>query len=112
MGYLSIFFISFAIALSGALAPGPLLSAVIAKSIHYGSKTGPTVILGHAILEILMVIIIIFGLSNFINTPGIIKIVSIAGTIILIIFFCSNKIDAQETLEIYPNVMIVEELLK
>ena len=86
MNYLSIFIVSFVIALSGALAPGPLLTTVIAKSIHHGSKVGPTIIIGHAILEIIMVIIIVFGLSNFINKPYIIKIISIAGITILFIF--------------------------
>ncbi len=86
MNYLSIFIVSFVIALSGALAPGPLLTTVIAKSIRHGSKAGPTIIIGHAILEIIMVIIIVFGLSNFINKPYIIKIISIAGITILFIF--------------------------
>ena len=86
MNYLSIFIVSFVIALSGALAPGPLLTTVIAKSIRHGSKVGPTIIIGHAILEIIMVIIIVFGLSNFINKPYIIKIISVAGITILFIF--------------------------
>ena len=86
MNYLSIFIVSFVIALSGALAPGPLLTTVIAKSIRHGSKVGPTIIIGHAILEIIMVIIIVFGLSNFINKPYIIKIISISGITILFIF--------------------------
>ncbi len=86
MDYLSIFLVSFTIALSGALAPGPLLTAVVTKSIRHGSKAGPAIILGHAILEIIMVVAIVFGLSKFINRPQVIKSISIAGVIILLAF--------------------------
>ncbi len=86
MDYISIFLVSFVIALSGALAPGPLLTTVIAKSVRHGFKTGPAIILGHAILEIIMVVIIIVGLSNIINKPYIIKVISIAGAMILLLF--------------------------
>ncbi|MDP8216874.1 MAG: LysE family transporter [Candidatus Kaelpia imicola] len=86
MDYLSIFLVSFAIALSGALAPGPLLTTVVAKSIRHGFKTGPLIILGHAVLEILMVILIVLGLSKLINQLYVIKIVSTFGAIILFLF--------------------------
>jgi len=51
MNLISIFIISFLIALSGALAPGPLLAVVIAETPRRGFKTGPLVIVGHGILE-------------------------------------------------------------
>jgi len=84
MSYFSIFFISFAIALSGALAPGPLLAAVVSGSLKNGFKTGPLAILGHAILELCAVAVLVMGLGRFINTPAIIRIISAAGAIILI----------------------------
>ncbi|MDP8252913.1 MAG: LysE family transporter [Candidatus Kaelpia aquatica] len=86
MNYLSIFLISFVIALSGALAPGPLLTTVIAKSARHGFKAGPLIILGHAVLEVLMIILIALGLSNLINQPYVIKIISIFGAAILFLF--------------------------
>ena len=55
MEYFFIFMTSFVIALSGALAPGPLLAACISESTKHGFKSGPLMILGHAILEIIMV---------------------------------------------------------
>jgi len=86
MNYFSIFAVSFTIALSGALAPGPLLAAVVSGSLKNGFRTGPLMISGHAILEILMVIILVFGLGRFINTPGIIRTISLTGAVILIYF--------------------------
>ena len=86
MSYLSIFAISFTIALSGALVPGPLFAAVIYQSAKQGFKTGPLIILGHGILEIVMVAFIVLGFSRFIDNPAILKGISIAGALVLVIF--------------------------
>ena len=66
--------------------PGPLLAAVIYESTKHGSKTGPLFILGHAILEMLMIAGIIFGLSHFLSAPLVLRIIAIAGSIILFCF--------------------------
>ena len=89
MNYLSIFVISFIIAFSGALMPGPLLTAVIAESAKSGAKSGPFISLGHAILEALMVGFIIFGFAHFIHNPGVITAISIVGSLILLYFAIS-----------------------
>jgi len=86
MNYLSIFVMSFTIALIGALAPGPLLTAVIAKSPRYGFKTGPMMMVGHAAVEIAMIILLVSGLSRFIQNPLSIKIIALLGGVILISF--------------------------
>ncbi|MBN1444507.1 MAG: LysE family transporter [Candidatus Omnitrophica bacterium] len=86
MNYFSVFIISFTIALSGAMAPGPLLAAVISGSLKDGFKTGPLVILGHAVLELCVVALLVMGLGRFINTPGVIRAISAAGAIILVWF--------------------------
>lgn len=78
--------ISFTIALSGALAPGPLLTAVIYQSTKQGFKTGPLVILGHAILEVGMVTFIIFGFAYFLKNALVLKIIAITGALILLWF--------------------------
>ncbi len=61
--FLTIFFSSFVIALSGALMPGPLLSVTIAESPRRGVSTGPTVIIGHALLELTVVLALLSGLA-------------------------------------------------
>lgn len=86
MNYLSIFFVSLAIALSGALAPGPLLAAVIGESARHGTKTGPLMILGHAILEMLMVAALVLGLAQVIHQSWLVTAISIAGSLILLFF--------------------------
>ena len=89
MGYVSIFIVSFTIALSGALMPGPLLATVIYESTKRGFKSGPLMILGHALLEILMVAFIIFGFAHFIQNQALLKIISLLGALILFYFGAS-----------------------
>lgn len=86
MSYISLFLISFTIALSGALMPGPLLTTVIYESTRHGFKTGPLIILGHAILEVCMVFFIVFGFVNFVNNDFALKIFSGLGAVILVYF--------------------------
>jgi threonine/homoserine/homoserine lactone efflux protein len=86
MNYFTIFTLSFTIALSGALAPGPLLAATIAQTARHGAKTGPLLILGHAIVEIAMVTLIVLGCAQFINHPAILKGIAFAGAGILAYF--------------------------
>lgn len=86
MAALSIFIASFTIALSGALMPGPLLAAVLYQSARHGFVTGPLMILGHAIVELAMVLCIIFGLTYIVDNPLIIKGISLLGAVILIYF--------------------------
>lgn len=85
MQLISIFLVSFTIALSGAMMPGPLLTAVISESIRRGRYAGPLISLGHAILEVFMVILILFSLNQFVHNPIIIKSIALLGALILFI---------------------------
>ncbi|MBI5847722.1 MAG: LysE family transporter [Nitrospirae bacterium] len=58
---------SFMIALSGALVPGPLFTITVSESVRRGASTGPLLILGHAILEILIIVLLLSGLSPFLK---------------------------------------------
>jgi threonine/homoserine/homoserine lactone efflux protein len=84
MDYLSIFIVSFTIALSGALMPGPLLTAVISESMKHGQKTGPLVILGHAILEVIMVAVILLAFYHYAYNFMVLKVVALLGGFILV----------------------------
>jgi threonine/homoserine/homoserine lactone efflux protein len=56
--------LGFVIGLSGALAPGPTLVATINASIAGDWTTGLKVSLGHAIVELFLVILILLGLAT------------------------------------------------
>ncbi len=47
--------------------PGPLLTITIGESAKKGAKAGPLLIVGHAILEGALVILLLMGLSSFLN---------------------------------------------
>lgn len=59
----AIFFSSFIIAMSGALMPGPLLTVTISESTRRGALVGPLMILGHGILELVLIIALLTGLA-------------------------------------------------
>lgn len=60
-----IFFSSFLIGFSGAMMPGPMLGVTISGSLKRGWIAGPLVVLGHGILELMLVIAMISGLKDF-----------------------------------------------
>jgi threonine/homoserine/homoserine lactone efflux protein len=80
---LTIFASSFVIALSGALMPGPLLTATISESSQRGFLTGPLMIAGHAILELGLVIALLLGLAPFFQLPVVFVATAHAGSAIL-----------------------------
>ncbi len=75
----AIFLSSFAIAFSGALMPGPLLSATISESSTRGWKVGPMYILGHAVLEIMLIAGLFLGLAPLLTSNGAFIVIAFAG---------------------------------
>lgn len=78
-----IFWGSFTLAFSGALMPGPLLTVTIAESTHRGFIAGPLLMIGHALLELALVMAIILGLGPFLKMPLIMGIIALVGGAIL-----------------------------
>ena len=76
--------LGFVIGLTGALAPGPTLVATINASIAGDWTTGLKVSLGHAIVELFLVILILLGLAT-IALPYTTVIAGIGG-IALVVF--------------------------
>ena len=77
--------VGFAVGLTGALMPGPMLFATIDSSLKKGWIAGPEVVFGHAILELFIAILIVFGLTSFIGSEAIVFI-SVVGGFVLIVF--------------------------
>ncbi|MHA2202948.1 MAG: LysE family transporter [Candidatus Hodarchaeales archaeon] len=89
MGFFEIFLLSFLVALSGSMSPGPLLTYTIYKALQSGRKAyliGILIWIGHAILEFLLMLVLLIGLSPFITDPSIIIIIGLLGGAILIFF--------------------------
>lgn len=76
---------SFVIALSGALVPGPLFTITVSESVKRGFIAGPLIILGHGILEFIMILLLIFGITPFLTKDSTRFVVSFLGGVILIV---------------------------
>jgi threonine/homoserine/homoserine lactone efflux protein len=92
-GYLSIFWMifsfSFLVALTGAMAPGPLLTYTIIKSVKSGNRgylTGMWVIAGHAVLEMCIIILLLSGFSFVLKNVLVIRAIGVIGGMVLIYF--------------------------
>jgi len=81
---LTIFFSSFVIALSGAMMPGPLLTATISESSRRGFITGPLLIVGHGILELALIAALLLGLAPFLQQAPVFVATAFGGSAILL----------------------------
>ena len=87
-----IFSFSFLVALTGAMSPGPLLTYTIIKSAQTnrrGYLMGLWIITGHAILEMAIIILLLFGFSFVLKNIVVVRIIGVSGGLILILFGAS-----------------------
>ncbi|HEY3298723.1 MAG TPA: LysE family transporter, partial [Armatimonadota bacterium] len=64
MPILKIFAASFMVALSGAMMPGPLLTVTVSQTVRRGFIASVLLMIGHALLELVLVAGLIFGLGG------------------------------------------------
>ena len=83
-----IFLLSFIVALTGALSPGPLLTFTIYKSIKQkrGYLAGIFIVLGHALIELILIIALLAGASLFFQNMLFLTTIGIIGGLLLLIF--------------------------
>jgi threonine/homoserine/homoserine lactone efflux protein len=70
---------SFIVALSGALMPGPLLTLTVGEAARRGFWAGPLIIVGHALLELALVVLLLAGLGVWLHRPVILGLVGVSG---------------------------------
>ncbi len=85
---IEIFLLSFLVALTGALAPGPVLTFTIYKSLKWkkGYLAGFLIILGHALLEFSLIMLLLLGASLFFRNILILTVIGIVGGVFLTLF--------------------------
>ena len=87
-----IFSFSFLVALTGAMSPGPLLTYTIIKSAQTNKRgylMGLWIITGHAILEMGIIILLLFGFSFVLKNIAVVRFIGVSGGLILILFGAS-----------------------
>jgi threonine/homoserine/homoserine lactone efflux protein len=75
---------SFTLALSGALAPGPMFFATIAGSRRRGFWFGPGAVLGHALAELPVVALLLVGLSAVLENDSVLAGIGAIGAAALL----------------------------
>lgn len=84
-----IFSFSFLVALTGAMAPGPLLTYTIVQSVKTGRRgylAGLWVIVGHALLEMGIIVLLLLGFSFVLKNLVVFRLIGTAGAVILAFF--------------------------
>jgi len=79
----ALFLTALAVGYSGAMMPGSLLTYVIRQSLKDGPKVGFIVIVGHALLELVLIIGIFMGLDGILKSDAAQIIIGIIGGLLL-----------------------------
>jgi threonine/homoserine/homoserine lactone efflux protein len=83
----AVFSFSFVVALSGAMAPGPLLTYTVIKTMQSrrrGYLVGAWIIAGHALLETALIVALLLGFSLILKNPTVLKIIGVLGGLFLV----------------------------
>jgi threonine/homoserine/homoserine lactone efflux protein len=75
---------AFVLGFSGAMMPGPLLTVTISESARRGFIAGPLIMIGHAILELALVLALAGGLSFFLTRSGVAQAIAVFGGVFLV----------------------------
>lgn len=78
------FVTSFVVGLSGAVMPGPLVTMAIAETAKGGFRRGPTVVLGHAVVEAVAVGGLLLGVSRVLANPLVSGGIGVGGGLVLL----------------------------
>lgn len=84
LSLLTIFAGAFVVGLSGAMAPGPVLTVTISETLKRGFRAGPLIVLGHALLEIALLALIGLGLGPIFEHPTFVRVFMSAGGLVLL----------------------------
>jgi threonine/homoserine/homoserine lactone efflux protein len=74
-----IFFTSFLVGLSGALMPGPVLTLTVGQVVSRGFWAGPLIVLGHSLLELVLVGAVTLGLGPWLARQPVITTIALVG---------------------------------
>jgi len=76
---MKLFITSWIVGFSGAMMPGPLLTVMVSETARRGARAGPLLMVGHALLELILVLALVLGLKGFLDNRYFIITVSIVG---------------------------------
>ncbi|MEM1607438.1 MAG: LysE family transporter [Candidatus Bathyarchaeia archaeon] len=83
LGLVGVALASFLAALSGAIVPGPVFALVVSESLRGSRAAGPLIILGHFIIECIVIFAVFLGLGPLLGSMSARLIVKYVGGAIL-----------------------------
>lgn len=86
--------LSFLAALSGAVVPGPVFAIVLSESLKGNKVAGPLIVLGHFIIESMIILVVIMGFHHLLELEGVRTMISLIGGSLLIIMGLKLIFDA------------------
>jgi threonine/homoserine/homoserine lactone efflux protein len=75
---------AFVIALTGAMAPGPLLTVTITETVRRGRLSALLLLVGHALLEAALLVGFAFGLQEFLGRDAVSTALAVIGGVFLL----------------------------
>lgn len=75
---------AFAVSIGAVVSPGPVSAAIVSESPRRGWRVGPAIATGHIALELVLIILIGFGLTTILANPFFQKGIALAGGILLL----------------------------
>jgi threonine/homoserine/homoserine lactone efflux protein len=76
---------AFVVALSGAMAPGPFLTVTITETVRRGRLAALMLLVGHALLEAILIAGFAFGLQSFLRRPDVTTALALFGGAFLVV---------------------------
>jgi threonine/homoserine/homoserine lactone efflux protein len=84
VGLLAIFAMNLGVSFTGAVMPGPVLMVMVARVAARGFRVAPRVVLGHAILELGLVLALALGLQPVLQRQGLQGAIGLVGGAVLL----------------------------
>lgn len=84
MSILIIFSTAFLVGLSGAMMPGPMLTFTISETVQRGFRAAPQIVLGHGILELVLILALVQGFSKYLTKTNVSHTIALLGGLFLL----------------------------
>ena len=81
---LAVLLFSFAVGFGAVISPGPVSAAIVSQAPRRGWSTGPLVAAGHSLLELILVLLVGFGLATVLSGAAIQTAIALLGGLLLI----------------------------
>ncbi|MCL5772085.1 MAG: LysE family translocator [Actinobacteria bacterium] len=79
-----IFLSSLIVGFSGAIVPGPMFTMVVTNVAKNGFNASVFIVIGHALTELIILILFLAGILKYLNNEIVIKVIGITGGVALL----------------------------